>query len=236
MLIGLAQPWRIHGCLHFMDMARKITGLIAQKRNKDRVSVYLDGEFAFGLAAIEAIKLHKGQILGDEDIERLRALDEIERTHERALNLLSYRPRSTEEVRRRLQSAGFSEHAVETTLERLSRSALLDDLAFARYWVDNREQFKPRGARALRQELRQKGVPDAFITEALDKLDEEELAYRVGRERFQRLRNLDEATCRKRLGDFLLRRGFSYEIVRDVMDRLWNEFGQDWDGHGNSEG
>jgi regulatory protein len=220
----------------YMAMAGKITALIVQKRNKDRVNVHLDGKFAFGLAAIEAIKLHKGQVLSDDEIERLRALDEAERTHERALNLLSYRPRSTEEVRRRLQAAGFSGHAIEITIERLSRSGLLDDLAFAQYWVDNREQFKPRGARALRQELWQKGVPDAVITEVLDELDEEELAYRVGRKRLQRLRNLEETARRKRLGDFLLRRGFSYEIVRDVIDRLWGEFGQEWNGQGNLEG
>jgi regulatory protein len=217
-------------------MAGRITALIAQKRNKDRVNVHLDGEFAFGLAAIEAIKLHKGQVLSDEEIARLKALDEVERSQERALNLLSYRPRSAEEIRRRLQSAGFSEHAVEVAIERLTRSGLLDDLAFAHYWVDNRGRFKPRGEHALRHELRQKGLSDAVITEALDGLDEEELAYRAGRKRLQRLRNLDEPTRRKRLGDFLRRRGFSYDVIRDVIDRLWNEFCLEWDGHGDSEG
>jgi regulatory protein len=153
-------------------MAGTITALVAQKRNKERVNVYLDGEFAFGLALIEALKLHKGQQLSDDDIARLKALDEIEVAHDRALNFLSYRPRSSEEVRRNLHQKEFAEQTIETVIERLTGAGLLDDAAFARYWVDNRERFEPRSRRALRYELRQKGVPDAAIQAALGDLDE----------------------------------------------------------------
>ena len=217
-------------------MAGKITALIVQKRNKNRVNVYLDGEFAFGLAAIEAIKLHKGQTLGEDEIERLRALDAVEQAHERALTLLSYRPRSADEIRQRLGAAGFSEDAVAAAIERLTSAGLLDDLAFARYWVESRGQFSPRGARALRFELRRKGIPDAVATEALGDLDEAALAYHVGRKRLERLRHLDEAAQRKRLGDYLHRRGFSYEIVSEVLDRLWRGGDQERDEHKDWEG
>jgi len=204
-------------------MAGTITTLVAQKRNKERVNVYLDGEFAFGLALIEALKLHKGQQLSDDDIARLKALDEIEVAHDRALNFLSYRPRSSEEVRRNLHQKEFAEQAIETVIERLTGAGLLDDAAFARYWVDNRERFEPRSRRALRYELRQKGVPDPAIQAALDDLDEEDAAYRAASARLRRYARADEETFRKRLGDFLARRGFGYEIVRDVLDRLWQE-------------
>jgi regulatory protein len=204
-------------------MAGTITTLVAQKRNKERVNVYLDGEFAFGLALIEALKLHKGQQLSDDDIARLKALDEIEVAHDRALNFLSYRPRSSEEVRRNLHQKEFAEQAIETVIERLTGAGLLDDAAFARYWVDNRERFEPRSRRALRYELRQKGVPDPAIQAALDDLDEEDAAYRAASTRLRRYARADEETFRKRLGDFLARRGFGYEIVRDVLDRLWQE-------------
>ena len=204
-------------------MAGTITALVAQKRNKERVNVYLDGEFAFGLALIEALKLHKGQQLSDDDIARLKALDEIEVAHDRALNFLSYRPRSSEEVRRNLHQKEFAERTIETVIERLTGAGLLDDAAFARYWVDNRERFEPRSRRALRYELRQKGVPDPAIQAALDDLDEEDAAYRAASTRLRRYARADEETFRKRLGDFLARRGFGYEIVRDVLDRLWQE-------------
>jgi regulatory protein len=204
-------------------MAGTITALVAQKRNKERVNVYLDGEFAFGLAMVEALKLRKGQSLTDEDITRLKALDEIEVAHERALNFLSYRPRSSEEVRRNLREKQFAEQTIETVIERLERAGLVDDEAFARFWVDNRERFGPRSRRALRYELRQKGVPDTAIQAALADLDEEEAAYRAASARLRRYARADEETFRKRLGDFLARRGFGYGIVRDVLDRLWQE-------------
>jgi regulatory protein len=204
-------------------LAGKITALIVQKRNKERVNVYIDGEFAFGLALIEAIRLHKGQELTDAEIERLRGLDEIEVAHEAALKFLSYRPRSVAEVRKRLQEKDLSAEAVEAVLGRLQEAHLLDDQAFARYWVENREQFEPRSARALRFELRRKGVPDGDISASLEELDEEDAAYRAARAQARRLNSLDIQNFRKRLGDFLLRRGFGYEVIKHAVNRLWEE-------------
>lgn len=204
-------------------MAGTVTSLVAQKQNKERVSVFIDGEFAFGLAMIEAIKLHKGQQLSEVEIARLRALDEIEVAHEAALTFLSYRPRSTAEVHRRLEERKFSQEAIEKVTERLQRAGLLDDEAFARYWIENREQFGPRSARALRQELRQKAVPDSIIAAALDSLDEEEAAYRAASYQAKRLAGLERQAFRKKIGDFLTRRGFGYDVSRDVTNRLWAE-------------
>jgi len=130
-------------------MAGKITALRFQKRNKDRVNVYIDGQFAFGLAAIEAARLQVGQTLSDDDVARLRVRDEVERAYERALNFLSYRPRSEAEVRRNLYKKDVEDEVVEVVVERLTRAGLVDDREFARYWVENRLQFNPRGARAL---------------------------------------------------------------------------------------
>ncbi len=209
-------------------MAGTITALIVQKHNKERVNVYLDGEFAFGLAMIEALNLRKGQILSDEEIQRLKSLDEIEQAQEHTLNFLSYRPRSVEEVRRNLRNSPkrFSAEAIEAVIERLQQAGLLDDEAFARFWVDNRQQFGPRSAQALRYELRQKGVPDETIQAALSDLDESEAAYRAVQSRIRRYRHADERAFRKQLGDYLSRRGFSYSTIREVLNRLWAEMAQ----------
>jgi regulatory protein len=204
-------------------MAGTITALVVQKRNKQRVNVYLDGEFAFGLAMIEAMKLSKGQQLSDEDIARLEALDEVEVAKEKALDYLSYRPRSVEEVQRSLLDKDFSPYAVEIVIDKLLEAGLLDDEAFARYWVENRERFKPRSRRALRYELRRKGLSDAAIDPALEDVDEYDAAYRAAESRVRRYRNADEATFRKKMGGYLQRRGFSYSITRDVLDTLWQE-------------
>jgi regulatory protein len=210
-------------------MPGTITALVVQKKNKERVNVYLDGEFAFGLTMIEAIKLKKGQQLDDAEIKRLKALDEIEVAKDHALNFLSYRPRSADEVKRHLREKGYSDSVIEIVMERLEQAGLVDDETFARFWVENRDRFKPLSERALAYELKKKGVSDAAIEAALEVVDEHSAAYRAGLERAPRFRSLDKNTFRKRLGDYLARRGFSYDVVRDAVDRLWEAFGSEGD-------
>jgi regulatory protein len=208
----------------FMHMPGTITKLEIQKKNKERVNVYLDDEFAFGLALIEALKLKRGQVLSDDEIERLRELDEAERAHERALHFLSYRPRSEDEVRRNLKSGKFSSDAIEGTLERLKTSRLVDDRAFVQYWLENRGQFKPLAARALKYELRQKGIAADLIDEVLQSVefDEEEAAYQAALPRARRLAGLTQEEFEQKLGAFLGRRGFGYEVARDAVRRAWD--------------
>ncbi len=207
-------------------MAGTITALVAQKRNKRRVSVYLDGDFAFGLALIEAAKLHKGQHLSDADIQALRTRDDAERAYERALNFLSYRPRSRVEVRRNLRKHAAAPEIIDQTLERLERAGLVDDAAFARYWVENRQRFRPRSRRALRYELRQKGLDDADIDAALQEVDALAMAYEAAR-RYQRRipQDADSNTFRRRLSSYLARQGFAYELTREVVHTLLEERG-----------
>ena len=204
-------------------MAGTITTLKVQKRNPQRVNVYLDDRYAFSLAAIEAAQLRRGQVLSDEDIEQLQERDSFEKAHDRALRFLSYRPRSEAEVRRYLQDKGTSAAIEDEVIERLTRAGLLNDLAFARFWVENRESFRPRSARMVRHELRQKGLSEESIAQALADLDEEESAYRAGLRRGRRLTHLDEVSFRKKLIAYLLRRGFPYEVVNSVVERAWQE-------------
>jgi regulatory protein len=216
-------------------MAKTITALKAQKRNPQRVNVYLDGRYAFSLAAIEATKLRRGQVLSDEDIERLKERDSFERAHDRALRFLSYRPRSEAEVRRYLRGKAVSPAIEDEVIERLTRAKLLDDLAFARYWVENRESFNPRGLRMLRHELRQKGLSEETIAQALANLDEEESAYRAALRRGRRLARLDQVSFRQKLGAYLLRRGFPYEVVNLAVERIWQELRAEGENNDESE-
>ena len=217
-------------------MASTITALRFQKRNKERVNVYLDGKFAFGLAAIEAAHLQVGQMLSDADIARLQKKDEIERAYERALNFLSYRPRSEAETRRNLREKNLDEDVIEVVIERLTRAGLLDDREFARYWVDNRVQFKPRGARALRQELWEKGVPDAIITEAIESVDEEDIARRVAEDGARRMAHLQPDDFCRKLNAYMARRGFSYAVIKPLVEEMLETVCCEISDIGGSEG
>jgi regulatory protein len=207
-------------------MDGQITALKVQKRNRKRVNVHIDGRFAFGLAAIEAMRLEVGQYLSAAEIARLKERDQAEVAYDRALDFLSYRPRSVAEVRRRLSKKEFDAVAIDQVISRLNRAGLLDDDVFARYWMDNRDTHKPRGSRALRYELRQKGVADSVIDNVLTDYDEDDAAFRAGLTQAQRLvrqRDYDIDTLRSKLIGFLNRRGFSFGIARDTADRLLEE-------------
>ncbi len=204
-------------------MPGTITALVAQKKNPERVNVYLDGQFAFGLAAIEAIRLKRGQVLSDADIARLRSADDVEKAHEKALRFLANRPRSEWEVRQNLKKAGFEAESIDRAVDRLKGVALIDDAAFARYWIDNRNQFRPRGAAALRLELRRKGVERAVIDAVLQDVDlpDEATALQAALARADRYRQAPRPEFAQKLGAYLVRRGFDYAAARAAVDEAW---------------
>lgn len=204
-------------------MAGKITALKYQKKNPDRVSVYLDGRFAFGLPAILAAKLKPGQCLSDAEVDALQAEGGQEQAYNRALNYLSYRPRSRKEIDTYLQKREVPQDQIEDVVSRLERAGLVDDEEFARFWVENRERFRPRGLRALRYELWQKGVSQEIIDRALESVDVEGSAYRSAGKKARQLRSLDRQTFYRKMIAFLSRRGFDYEVAREATDRCWAE-------------
>jgi len=210
---------------------KKITAIKVQKKDSKRVNIYLDGEFAFGLARITAAWLQTGQTLDEEKIARLQAEDNRERALRQAYLFLSYRARSEDEIRNNLRKHDYPEAVIEETIERLQRNGFANDKQFARAWVENRKAFRPRGRRALAMELRQKGIDDETIQSTLEGLDEETLAYEAGLKKASRLKALEWSDFRKKLGDFLSRRGFSYSVTTATVKRLWNEMHEAGEQH-----
>jgi regulatory protein len=207
----------------FVWSGMKVTGLKVQARNKARVNVHLDGKFAFGLAAIVAARLRVGQELDEAAIASLRESDGHEQAYERALRFLGPRPRSEAEVRRRLSEKGVEVTVVDAILQRLRRAGLVNDREFAAYWVENRLNFRPRSQRALRVELRQKGVSNEVLQDVLAGTDDAQAAYDLASRRAARLRGMERQEFRRKLGGFLARRGFDYETIEPVLERVWHE-------------
>jgi regulatory protein len=219
----------------------RITQLEPQARRPDRWNLALDGAFAFGLdsAVVVEYGLAVGQDLPPATVEQLRAAAADHDLYAAALRFLAPRPRSRAEVRRRLlrprpvspratpalaSRPPADPAAVERTLDRLASDGYLDDHDFASYWVDNRERFSPRGARALSAELRQRGVDRATVDAATEPVRDAERALAAGRQRLRALAGLDYRAFNDRLGPFLLRRGFGYEVARAAVRQLWAEF------------
>jgi regulatory protein len=142
-----------------------------------------------------------------------------------ALRYLAQRPRSEQEVRRRLRRAGVAEDAVEGVLLQLQQHGLVDDAAFAQYWLEQRQTFRPRGARLLRAELRQHGITTQLASAAAEELapSADEDAYRAAYRRAQHLPTADERAFKSRLAQFLARRGFDWETISRAVERLYAE-------------
>lgn len=200
-----------------------ITRLEVQKRNDQRVNVYLDGVYAFGLTLDEAMKLRKGQVLSAAEIDALRNEDDVIRAVDRAARFIAYRPRSEQEVRRNLQGKDVDAPVIDKAIERLYNLGYLDDLAFAAFWVKDRNTFKPSSPRALRYELKQKGVPEKVIAEVLEEVEAGDAAYRAAQSQVRKLSGKDKATFRQKLNGFLQRRGFSYSDARSAIETVMTE-------------
>ena len=222
-------PWlsKTETTVFCLSMEHKITALTLQKRNPQRVNVYLDGEFAFGLVRIVAAYLGVDQVLDDEKISQLRNDDQYEVAYQRAIKFIDYRPRSESEVRKNLHDHVISDEIIERVVDRLKQLNLINDARFAQIWIENRNTFRPRSRRALNAELRQRGIDAQTIDESLEDLDEDTLAYQAAQKQRRKYESLERELFQQKMIQFLGRRGFSYDISRLTTDKLWDEISSD---------
>lgn len=204
-----------------------ITDIEAQSRVRrrlgQRVHVYIGGKFSFAVDADLAARyeLAPGRVVRADVLEELLAEDGDARAYARALHYMSYRLRSAAEIRARLERDQWTPQVIDRALARLAREGLLNDADFAVQWVVNRSLSRQRGARALRQELRLKGVAREEIDAALPDSEQEiENAVAALQPKLRQWAGLDERERRQKIIQFLQRRGFSYGTARTALQRL----------------
>ena len=205
----------------------KITALRVGRGRGKRVNVFLDGKFAFSLEAEVAVKegLQIGQELSADEIGAITRSDYFHRCLNVAARYLSYRPRSESELRERLHQRGFNGNSIEAVLTKLKEQGLVDDVAFAQFWRDNRESFSPRSQWLTKLELRRKGVASDIIDQVVDAIDDDDSAYRAAQSKARNLPLSDYQLFQRRLGGYLKRRGFGYRVISHTVERLWQEQG-----------
>ncbi|MBI4283023.1 MAG: RecX family transcriptional regulator [Chloroflexi bacterium] len=204
---------------------RKITALRVRSSREKQVNIFLDGKLAFSLEAEVATKegLRVEQMLSDERIETLASSDHFHRCLNTAARYLGYRRRSESELRERLRQRGFGGDTLEAVINKLKEQGLVDDIAFAEFWKDDRDSFSPRSQRLTRLELRRKGIANDIIDQAVGAIDDTDSAYRAALGKARGLLHSDEPSFRRRLGEFLKRRGFSYGVINPTVERIWQE-------------
>jgi regulatory protein len=208
-----------------------VTAIKGQQRNPERVNIYLDGEFAFAITREEAVMqgLRIGRELTVDEVGEFRARDTVSKAIESALRLLTVRPRTEKELRDRLRQKAYEPSAIDAAIERIHGWGYLDDAAFARLWVANRTEHRPRGKRMLVQELRQKGVDRETISETIDdaEIDEVASAIAVAENSARKMSSLDPIVARRRLMGQLARRGFDYGTIKTALDQVLGEHDED---------
>ncbi len=206
-----------------------ITALTLQAGDQERVNVFVDGQFALGVSVyvMQDERLHKGQVLTQNDWDRLEQAERGSKAWNAALRLLEVRPRTERELRDRLRRKEFLPDQIDRVITRLRDLELLDDAQFAKLWVANRQNLSPRGAQGLRQELRAKGVnrevAEQVVAETTDPDSEREACADVARRAVHKYSNApDRMTFNRKFGSFLQRRGFGFDTIKPVLDELWN--------------
>jgi regulatory protein len=189
------------------------------------VNVFVDGQFALCVSLELAVEreVRPGLTLSKDDITMLVEEDERRGALQAALRLVATRPRSDRELRDRLRRRGFGQPAVEAAAGRLRELGYLDDAAFARFWTETRQAARPSSRRMVASELRRKGIEQEAAQEATAEISDDEAAYEAASRRLRALRGLEYQRFRERLGAFLTRRGFSYEVARRTIERCWPE-------------
>ncbi len=212
-----------------MVAGRIITQIEVQKGRRSRVSIFLDDEFAFGLDLQVAIafNLKKGDVLSSARVNEVLKQEEKSRVKTSAFRYLGRRAHSESELRTKLDRKGYDSAIITKVIEELTKAGYLDDLEFARSFARSRLLSKPMGARRMRSELWQRGVAeqiiDTVVAEAYRERPERELVEALLAKRGAKHLGLDEKVRMKRLHDFLLRRGFGWDVVSEVLGTIANE-------------
>ncbi|HWS85246.1 MAG TPA: RecX family transcriptional regulator [Ktedonobacteraceae bacterium] len=206
----------------------RITALQPQTNNQDRINVFVDDQFLLGVSALIVLQmgLRVGQELSPDQLEQLNEEEALQQATNRVLNFLSFRPRSREEVRRYLRKKETPPELIDAVMQRLDDLDLINDQSFTEFWIESRERSNPKGAQALKNELRMKGVKRELVDELVTDEQDEERALRAGRKKAAQLTrqsDMDFKTFRARLGPFLQRRGFSYQVSTHAVHALWKE-------------
>jgi regulatory protein len=197
-----------------------ISGIAPQKKRSDRYSIFVDGEYSFSLGDMElaASGLKYGQEISLAEVQGWQHRSELGKALGRAYNFLSYRPRTTKEIKDYLGRKDYPESVAEEVVEKLQEQKYLDDEQFARDWIAERQATNPKSALALRHELMKKGIGGEIIELAMSEFSVGESSGIIKLIETKRLlqRYNDEA----KLIRYLAGQGFKYDQIKRALAEL----------------
>lgn len=206
-----------------------ITKIEDQKRNKDRVSVYIDDQFAFGIEKEIAIRynVNEGISITKDFIDDVLFMEEEKKSFNYALRLLSYKQRSEKELFDKMVTKGFDPSVISKSIERMKELDLIDDKNYAKSLVLDRINFRKWGIKLIQLDLLKKGISKAIIEEVIenhsDAIDEYQIAYDLAKKKVASYKKYDTKNKSQKLSMFLGRKGYNYDIISKVVREVVNE-------------
>lgn len=200
----------------------KITMITAQK-DSTRINLYVDDEFYLGLPveALVEFKLKKDMELDHETAHQLKCYDEFQRAKSSAYRYLSFRQRSVSEVMDHLSRKGFEQQSISAVIELLLDTGYLNDESFAKAYVDDKTKLNSLGTYRLKAELRAKGINEELISDTLSNLEPDiEHLVELVRRKYSGSLSEDKSTIMRKVGGFLQRKGYGYDVIKKVLDKL----------------
>lgn len=201
----------------------KITKIKPQN-NKDRVNIYLDGEFAFGLSLEIAYKysLKEDTEIDESYVKNVLKAEEQNKANDYALKFLSNRWRTEKEIVDKMNKKGFDEEIINKTLAYLKKYNFIDDRRFAEIYTEEKVRLKKLGSYRIKYELQNKGVDESIASEIVEKYsnNEYERAMELATKKIKSYKNDDKNAIYRKLGGYLQRRGYSFECVSKVLREL----------------
>lgn len=201
----------------------QVTAITEQKRNTGRYNIFIDGAYAFALPMQDILyfKIKEGQELAEDKVAFIRKNLVYIKAQDTALRMLGYKMRTAWEIRRKLEEKEFAADVIEDVVAFLEKYGYVDDRAYCRSFIRERLRLQPKGAYALRMELQQRGIARGLIEEILAETEIDEAGDAL-RWLEKRTKGILPATPKekKRLVDFLLRKGYSYSVIEAAFREL----------------
>lgn len=195
---------------------------IKQQKAKNRVNIYLDDKFGFGIDLDNFVlaNLRINQVLTEEEIDKLKVTADFQKNLEKVYRFAMTRPRSEKEYIDYFKRKNFDESNHESILKKLRHLDFLDDTKFAKWWVDQRIKTKP--IKVIKLELSQKGIDRNTIEDVLSEteIDEEKLAKNLLEKRMYRWKGLDKKTAKQKMSQFLMSKGFDWDVIEKTITPL----------------
>lgn len=197
-----------------------ITKIERQKNNEKRYSVYIDGEFAFGMDGEDILyfKLAENKELEEERYKYIMEYVLYIKAREEAYNYLGFKSRTEKELRQKLEKSGYPEDIIEKVIQLMKKYGYLNDETYVKNYINDRKKFKPSGKRLIKYELSQKGISDEIISKVIEEIeiDETELAVKVLAKK-SKGKDISDRKQKEKLYMYLAGKGFDYDTINSAF-------------------